>query len=246
MRLFPEMLLNATHTELTECCTSSFCWRRQTPWSTVVPSVFQFAKHPVLLIKLKSCVARASRLAWSLRRRSSRDSSLCLRGAEPHVKQQRNKPTLNRLFLKTIYGRLQPREKRRAVDRLTPPPPSQQYEQQNFAKCPHAMGRSKLQVMDFEGAEMFIRRDEQNGGRGMWGSCCLCHIARREKKDACGWWEAWIYVLKVGVELRLIVWGGDASVGWSGERAWGWSIASSLIFIFLFFFYDSLFLLWLN
>lgn len=91
---------------------------------------------------------------------------------------------------------------------VTPPP--QKNKQQKFAKCPHARGRSTLQVMDFEGAEMFIRRDEQNYGGGMRGSCRMCHVARKK----C-WWEPWIYVLKVGVELRRIIWGdrlGDQAI----------------------------------
>lgn len=37
-----------------------------------------------------------------------------------------------------------------------------------------------MQVMDFAGAEMFIRQDEQNHGGGMRSSCCMCHIAREK------------------------------------------------------------------
>lgn len=57
-----------------------------------------------------------------------------------------------------------PAAQRTAQSRRQVTPPHRKNKQQKFAKCPHAMGRSKLQVMDFEGAEMFIGRDEQHHG----------------------------------------------------------------------------------
>lgn len=165
---------------LTEWWISSFAQRVRLShqWR---PPVFQFVKYLDLFIKL-SCIARASRLALSPSRLLSQwmnncDFSLCLYDAEPHGEEQHNRPALNRLCMKTNCGSLQPREQQRAEDRSLPP---QKNKQQKFAKCPHAMGRSKLQVMDFEGAEMFIRRDEQNHGGGMRGSCRMCHVARKK------------------------------------------------------------------
>lgn len=182
--------------------------------SLVAPPVFQFAKYMDLFIKL-SCIARASRLALSPSRLLSQwmnncDFSLSFYDAtwRGTAQQASIKQTVheNKLW--------KPAAQRIAESgrQVTPPPtlPPQKNKQQKFAKCPHARGRSTLQVMDFEGAEMFIWRDEQNYGGGMRGSCRMCHVARKK----C-WWEPWIYVLKVGVELRWIIWGdrlGDQAI----------------------------------